>query len=107
MTYAFAVLFHGAKGVGSPTRMLANKHRLRNPVSEFHNTMLPIPNMVAKSDPKDAVAEVVAVEVEPECKYDAVTFINHSQNDWRGTSPAYLADLLLLPTLIDLAIWRS
>ena len=107
MTYALAILLHGAEGVGSPISMLTDKNRLRNPIPEFHDTMLPIPNMVTKANSKDAVAKVVAVKVEPECKYDAVTLVNHSQNGWRRTSPAYLANLLLLSTFFALALRRS
>lgn len=60
--------------------MLAEKHGLGLTVLEPNNGMLPVSDVVAESDVENGVAEIIAVEKEPEGVDDAVAF-RHGDED--------------------------
>lgn len=66
--------------------MLTKENQFRFSVLESDQRVLPIPNVVAPSHVQDDVAEIVAVEIEPECVYDAVALVDRDQNGGRIAS---------------------
>ena len=85
---ALADLLDGVVGVCLAEEMLAEEDDLGFPVLEADETVFPIADVVAEADVQDLVAEVVAVEVEPEGVDDAVAFVDRDQHRRGGGTAA-------------------
>lgn len=83
-------------GVCLAEKVLAQEHVFGFPVVESDESVFPVSDVVAEADVEDEVAEVVAVEEEPECVDDAVAFFDYEE-DCGGiaTSALYLSGLVI------------
>ena len=81
-TYPFSNLFDGAVTICRSEEVLAEEDEFGLAVLEADETVLPVPDVVPEAHVQDQVAQVVAVEVEPECIHDAVPLVYHNQYSW-------------------------
>ena len=89
--YSFAHFFNSAVRVRLAEEMFAHEDVFWVAIDESDQSVLPVSNVVAKANVKDQVAQIVAVEEEPESVDDTMTLIDDNK-DCRGitTSAMYL-----------------
>ena len=75
MTHPWSDLLDRFVAVGLACGMGTEEEGLGFAVVEAHETMLPVADVVAKAHVEHDVAEVEAVEVEPESVDNAVSFV--------------------------------
>jgi hypothetical protein len=100
-TYSLPDLFNRFIAVSFSALVSTEEEGFRIAIVKSDQTMLPIADVITKPDIGDGIAEIEAVEVEPEGIDDPIAFVHYYQ-DCRGiTSPAspLIADLLATVSL--------
>lgn len=77
---SLADFLHGVIRVGLAEVVFAEEDEFRFSVVEADEGVFPVADVVAEADVEDEVAEVVAVEEEPEGVDDAVAFVDHDED---------------------------
>lgn len=81
-------LFDGVVGVRGPEGVFAEEDEFGVAVVEADEGVFPVADVVAPADVEDDVAEIVAVEVEPEGVENAVAFVDGDEHGWGGAVSA-------------------
>lgn len=97
--YSSSDLFDRLVAVGFTRGMSTEKERLGFAMVKAHETVLPIPDVVAKADVENDIAQVEAVEIEPESIDNAIAFLNDQQYSGRIATTSGLFDMDGLATI--------